>query len=70
MHPLSRPRGSKPLPEAHVNDLKSGLSRELPATPEHVGHKIQTIAELFAKAERRGPTPTISNDLERPGSRA
>ncbi len=36
-----------------MDDSKSDLSPEAGAMPAHVGHKIQTIAELFAKDERR-----------------
>jgi uncharacterized membrane protein len=36
-----------------MNEAKSELSRDAGAIPEHVGHKIQTTAELFAKAESR-----------------
>lgn len=35
------------------DDSKCELSRDPATMPDHVGHKIQTIAELFAKTERR-----------------
>ena len=35
------------------DEADAQLSRDATAMPEHVGHKIQSIAELFAKRERR-----------------
>jgi uncharacterized membrane protein len=34
-------------------NAESEESPDLAAVPRHVGHKIQTVAELFAKAEKR-----------------
>jgi uncharacterized membrane protein len=36
-----------------MDDSANDLSHDAAAMPAHVGHKIQTIAELFAKDERR-----------------
>ena len=41
------------LPLAFMSDGSSDESREPVQVPEHVGQKIQSISELFAKAESR-----------------